>query len=637
MFLIRLDSVSLAFGARSILRAADFSIEPGERVCLIGRNGAGKTSLLRLVTGEQDPDEGEVQSIGEICISELTQVLPEDEGRAVGEFVSEGLSDIITLTDQYRIQSESVSDANGLKALQDLQTHIEAHGGWHPQQQVEAICTEMELDAEQPMATLSGGWRRRAALARALVAKPDLLLLDEPTNHLDFATIAWLENRISAFSGAVLFITHDRAFLQRLATRIVEIDRGKLKSWPGDYKDFLRRRDDALKAEREANSEFDRKLEEEEAWIRQGIKARRTRNEGRVRALESMREERAQRVNPDARARVHIEEAENSGRKVIDIKNIAFGYDNNMLIQNFSLRVQRGDRIGLVGNNGVGKSTLLKLMLGEIAPSAGTIKRGVNVHLGYFDQHRRKLDLDQTVAQIVGDGREYVTLNGKPRHVVGYLRGFLFTAKRALTPIRSLSGGERNRVILARLFTQAANLLILDEPTNDLDVETLEVLEERLQEYSGTLIVVSHDRAFLDNTVSAILAFESDGGIHPYVGNYTDWKRRGRSLATGESATKKGCVGDLEIEKRRETGPGRKLSYILQRELDKLPQVIDSVEKKIETLRAETLGANFYEQAYASTQPILDQLTDLETELERHIARWTELEGMVEKMRDPRS
>ena len=637
MFLIRLDSVSLAFGARNILREADFSIEPGERVCLIGRNGAGKTSLLRLVTGEQGPDDGEVQSIGEICISELTQVLPEDEGRAVGEFVSEGLSDIITLTDQYRIQSESVADANGLKALQELQTHIEAHGGWHPQQQVQAICSEMELDAEQPMAALSGGWRRRAALARALVAKPDLLLLDEPTNHLDFATIAWLENRISVFSGAVLFITHDRAFLQRLATRIVEIDRGKLKSWPGDYKDFLRRRDDALKAEREANSEFDRKLGEEEAWIRQGIKARRTRNEGRVRALESMREERAQRVNPDARARVHIEEAENSGRKVLDIKNIAFGYDQHMLIQNFSLRVQRGDRIGLVGNNGVGKSTLLKLMLGEIEPNAGTIKRGTNVHLGYFDQHRRKLDLDQTVAQILGDGSEYVTLNGKPRHVVGYLRGFLFTAKRALTPVKSLSGGERNRVILARLFTQAANLLILDEPTNDLDVETLEVLEERLQDYSGTLIVVSHDRAFLDNTVSSILTFESDGEIHPYVGNYTDWTRRGRSLATGESATNKGCVGQSEIEKSREVGSVRKLSYILQRELDSLPQVIDSVEKKIETLRARTLESNFYEQAYGDTQPILDQLTALEAELERHILRWTELEDMAEQMRDLRS
>ena len=590
--------------------------------------------MLRLVTGEQDPDDGEVQSIGEICISELTQVLPEDEGRAVGEFVSEGLSDIITLTDQYRIQSESVADANGLKALQELQTHIEAHGGWHPQQQVQAICTEMELDAEQPMAALSGGWRRRAALARALVAKPDLLLLDEPTNHLDFATIAWLENRISAFSGAVLFITHDRAFLQRLATRIVEIDRGKLKSWPGDYKDFLRRREDALKAEREANSEFDRKLGEEEAWIRQGIKARRTRNEGRVRALESMREERAQRVNPDERARVHIEEAENSGRKVLDIKNIAFGYDQHMLVQNFSLRVQRGDRIGLVGNNGVGKSTLLKLMLGEIEPSAGTIKRGVNVHLGYFDQHRRTLDLDQTVAQIVGDGREYVTLNGKPRHVVGYLRGFLFTAKRALTPIKSLSGGERNRVILARLFTQAANLLILDEPTNDLDVETLEVLEERLQEYSGTLIVVSHDRAFLDNTVSSILTFESDGEIHPYIGNYTDWTRRGRSLATGESATNKGSVAQSEIEKIREVGSGRKLSYILQRELDSLPQVIDAAEKKIETLRAQTLEPNFYEQSYSNTQPILDQLTALEAELERHISRWTELEDKVEQMRD---
>ncbi|MBT5625022.1 MAG: ATP-binding cassette domain-containing protein, partial [Proteobacteria bacterium] len=548
-----------------------------------------------------------------------------------------GLSDIITLTDQYRIQSESVADANGLKALQELQTHIEAHGGWHPQQQVQAICSEMELDAEQPMAALSGGWRRRAALARALVAKPDLLLLDEPTNHLDFATIAWLENRISVFSGAVLFITHDRAFLQRLATRIVEIDRGKLKSWPGDYKDFLRRRDDALKAEREANSEFDRKLGEEEAWIRQGIKARRTRNEGRVRALESMREERAQRVNPDARARVHIEEAENSGRKVLDIKNIAFGYDQHMLIQNFSLRVQRGDRIGLVGNNGVGKSTLLKLMLGEIEPNAGTIKRGTNVHLGYFDQHRRKLDLDQTVAQIVGDGSEYVTLNGKPRHVVGYLRGFLFTAKRALTPVKSLSGGERNRVILARLFTQAANLLILDEPTNDLDVETLEVLEERLQDYSGTLIVVSHDRAFLDNTVSSILTFESDGEIHPYVGNYTDWTRRGRSLATGESATNKGCVGQSEIEKSREVGSVRKLSYILQRELDSLPQVIDSVEKKIETLRARTLESNFYEQAYGDTQPILDQLTALEAELERHILRWTELEDMAEQMRDLRS
>ncbi|MGB1682982.1 MAG: ATP-binding cassette domain-containing protein, partial [Arenicellales bacterium] len=433
MFLVRLDAVSLAFGARKILREADLSIEPGERVCLIGRNGAGKTSVLRLVSGEQEPDEGEVRRLGDICISELAQVMPEDEGRRVGDFVSEGLSDIIALTEQYRQQADAATDAHGLRALQELQSHIDAHGGWHPQQQVESICTEMELDPAQPMATLSGGWRRRAALARALVAKPDLLLLDEPTNHLDFAAISWLENRIAGLSGAVLFITHDRAFLQRLATRIVEIDRGKLRSWPGNYADFLRRREEAMAAEKEANSEFDRKLEEEEAWIRQGIKARRTRNEGRVRALEAMRVERAQRVNIEARARVHIEEAENSGRKVLDAKNVAFGYGEDLLIKDFSLRIRRGDRIGLVGNNGVGKSTLLHLLLGELTPSRGTVKLGVNVQLGYFDQHRRDLDLDKTVAQIVGDGREYVTLNGKPRHVVGYLRGFLFTAKRALT------------------------------------------------------------------------------------------------------------------------------------------------------------------------------------------------------------
>jgi ATP-binding cassette subfamily F protein uup len=633
MFLVRLDTVSLAFGARKILREADFSIEPGERVCLIGRNGAGKTSVLRLVSGEQEPDEGDVRRLGEICISELAQVMPEDEGRRVGDFVSEGLSEIIALTEQYRQQADAATDAHGLRALQELQSHIDAHGGWHPQQQVESICTEMELDPAQPMATLSGGWRRRAALARALVAKPDLLLLDEPTNHLDFAAISWLENRIASFSGAVLFITHDRAFLQRLATRIVEIDRGKLRSWPGNYADFLRRREEAMAAEKEANSEFDRKLEEEEAWIRQGIKARRTRNEGRVRALEAMRVERTQRVNPEARARVHIEEAESSGRKVLDVKNVAFGYDDEILIQDFSLRIRRGDRIGLVGNNGVGKSTLLHLLLGELAPTRGTVKLGVNVQLGYFDQHRRDLDPDKTVAQIVGDGREYVTLNGKPRHVVGYLRGFLFTAKRALTPIRALSGGERNRVILARLFTQPANLLILDEPTNDLDVETLEVLEEQLQEYAGTLIVVSHDRAFLDNTVTSILAFEDDGLVHSYVGNYSDWVRQGKSLATGEAATRKKIQDSVQSSENPPPASGRKLSYKLQRELDQLPEVIDSVEKGIERLRGQTLAPGFYEQSFADTQPVLDQLSDLESELEQHLARWSELEDMANQLR----
>ena len=628
MFLVRLDDVSLAFGPRKLLRGAELSIEPAERVCLVGRNGAGKTSVLRLVTGTQEPDEGEVRRHGDLCITELEQVLPGDEDQRVGDFVAEGLADIIQMTKQYRDQAGADLDAAGLKALQDLHSHIDAHGGWHPQQQVESICTEMGLDPEQPLKALSGGWRRRAALARSLAPRPDLLLLDEPTNHLDFEAISWLESRLAAFPGAVLFITHDRAFLQRLATRIVEIDRGKLRSWPGDYADFLRRRAEALAAERQANSEFDRKLAEEEVWIRQGIKARRTRNEGRVRALEAMREVRAQRVNPDARARVHIEEADQSGRKVLDARGLSFGYGDSMLIQDFSLRIRRGDRIGLVGNNGVGKSTLLRLLLGEIEPKAGSIKWGVNIQLGYFDQHRRELDQDKTVAQIVGDGREYVTLNGKPRHVVGYLRGFLFSAKRALTPVRALSGGERNRVILARLFTQPANFLILDEPTNDLDVETLEVLEEKLAEFAGTLIVVSHDRAFLDNTVTSILAFEADGSIRPYVGNYSDWMKRGRSLASGEAKRAQGSSTDSESSQPARPASARKLSYKLQRELDDLPSVIESVEIQLEQVRNQTLDSDFYQRDYSETQPVLDQLADLERELEQHLERWSELEEM---------
>jgi len=628
MFLVRLDDVSLAFGPRKLLRGAELSIEPAERVCLVGRNGAGKTSVLRLVTGTQEPDEGEVRRHGDLCITELEQVLPGDEDQRVGDFVAEGLADIIQMTEQYRDQAGADLDAAGLKALQDLHSHIDAHGGWHPQQQVESICTEMGLDPEQPLKALSGGWRRRAALARSLAPRPDLLLLDEPTNHLDFEAISWLESRLAAFPGAVLFITHDRAFLQRLATRIVEIDRGKLRSWPGDYADFLRRRAEALAAERQANSEFDRKLAEEEVWIRQGIKARRTRNEGRVRALEAMREVRAQRVNPDARARVHIEEADQSGRKVLDARGLSFGYGDSMLIQDFSSRIRRGDRIGLVGNNGVGKSTLLRLLLGEIEPKAGSIKWGVNIQLGYFDQHRRELDQDKTVAQIVGDGREYVTLNGKPRHVVGYLRGFLFSAKRALTPVRALSGGERNRVILARLFTQPANFLILDEPTNDLDVETLEVLEEKLAEFAGTLIVVSHDRAFLDNTVTSILAFEADGSIRPYVGNYSDWMKRGRSLASGEAKRAQGSSTDSESSQPARPASARKLSYKLQRELDDLPSVIESVEIQLEQVRNQTLDSDFYQRDYSETQPVLDQLADLERELEQHLERWSELEEM---------
>ena len=391
-----------------------------------------------------------------------------------------------------------------------------------------------------------------------------------------------------------------------------------------------------MATERLADGEFDRKLAEEEAWIRQGIKARRTRNEGRVRALEAMRVERSGRVNPEARARVHIEEAENSGRKVLDARHIEFGYGTCPLFRDFSLQIRRGDRIGLVGNNGVGKSTLLRLLLGELEPHSGSIKWGVNVQVGYFDQHRRELDLDKTVAEVVGEGRDYITLDGKPRHVIGYLRGFLFSAKRALTPIRALSGGERNRVILARLFTQPANLLILDEPTNDLDVETLEVLEGRLAQYSGTLIVVSHDRAFLDNTVTSILTFEQDGAVHAYLGNYSEWLRRGKSLASVDSAASAERLPNEDQTSSRGLKGGTKLSYKLQRELDGLPQIIDSVERNLKRLREQTLDLGFYEQPYTDTQPVLDQLTDLQSKLDRQLGRWAELEEMEGTLRGSR-
>ena len=626
MYLVRLDAVSLAFGARKLLLSANLAVNPGERVCLVGRNGAGKTSLLGLITGQAEPDEGEVRRGADLCVSQLAQVMPRDQGSTVAEFVAAGLADILALAGRYRARTESKLDSRGLRELETLHAHIEAHGGWHPERQVEMILTEMGLPAARSLAELSGGWQRRAALARAVVSKPDLLLLDEPTNHLDFEAIEWLERHIEVFPGTVLFITHDRTFLQRLATRIVEIDRGQLRSWPGDYARYLTEKAAALATEQRHNAEFDRILAGEEAWIREGIKARRTRNEGRVRALQGMREARARRTKIEAPPRIHIEEAESSGRKVLEARRLCFGYGDTRLINDFSLRIRRGDRIGLVGNNGVGKSTLLQLLLGELQPDSGSIKWGVNLETGYFDQHRREVDLGKTVAQVVGDGRDYVILDGKPRHVVGYLKGFLFSAEQALTPVRALSGGERNRVILARLFTRAANLLVLDEPTNDLDVETLEVLEGRLAAYTGTLIVVSHDRTFLDNTVTSILAFEQDGRIRHYAGGYSDWARRGRLLASVEESGK-GTPGvhDPTGENRSSARSANKLSYKLQREMNALPDAIEHLEQEIQQLQAQTLGSGFYDQAYQQKQPVLDELARLEVRLEQQVGRWVEL------------
>jgi ATP-binding cassette subfamily F protein uup len=630
MSLVRFDEVALEFGDQVLLRNASMSIEPGERVCLIGRNGASKTSLLRLITGELETDKGEIHLQPGIGISQLKQTLPDDLHLTVREVVTDGLAEAQALVEQYGRQSQQTADKQGLRELESLHQQIDARGGWNIEQRVDKTLSELDLPATMKLGELSGGWRRRVSLGKALVSNPDLLLLDEPTNHLDLATIDWLENRVSKWPGAVVFITHDRAFLQRLATRILEIDRTRLISWDCKYHTYLKRKDKALQNEHDQNSRFDKKLAEEEIWVRQGIKARRTRNEGRVRELKAMREEFAGRIKQQAGAHISIGEADQSGRKVIRMKNVAYAYDDNEVISNLSLQVMRGNRIGLVGNNGVGKSTLLRLMLGELEPQAGTIKHGTNLETAYFDQLQRELDPNKTVADIIGDGRDYITINGKERHVVGYLRGFLFSAKRAMTRAGVLSGGERNRVILARLFTRPSNLLVLDEPTNDLDVETLEVLEARLSEYTGTLIVVSHDREFLDNVVTSILVFEDDGEVHEYVGGYSDWIRHGHhlaetdNLATGKSTT--------QIRQQQQSAPApQKLSYKQQRELEMLPAKIEAMENTIAGLETQTTNGDFFAQRYEETQPVLDKLLRSQQQLEALTQSWLELEDLQQK------
>ena len=625
--LVTLDDISLEFGDQPILRHASLIIENNERVCLIGRNGAGKSTLFRIITGCQEVDGGEIRRKHALRTSQLDQALPNELDQSVHEFVSGGLRHLGSLIEQYRLQSRQKLDPAGLRELEDLQHRIESEGGWNLSQRVDTVLTELDLPAEKFLRELSGGWQRRVSLARALVSNPELLLLDEPTNHLDLAAIEWLENQIRGYQGSVLFITHDRAFLQKLATRIVELDRSKLTSWPGDYRNFLRRKEETLHSEDTERAEFEKKLATEEAWIRQGIKARRTRNEGRVRALMTMRREYAeqQKFRRPRTARIHIEDSENeSGRKVIELHNISYGYGRELLIKNLSLKIMRGDRIGLIGNNGVGKSTLLKIMLGELRPLSGSVKIGTQLDIGYFDQMRRELDPEKTIAETVGDGRDYIRLNGKDRHVIGYLRGFLFSAKRAMTPIKALSGGECNRVILARLFTRPSNLLVLDEPTNDLDVETLEVLEDRLVAYKGTLIVVSHDREFLDNVITSALVFEEGGNITRHAGGYSDWLGKGGHLAeTDAPSTDKHVPGSAGGTK---SGGQKKLSYKLKLELEQLPQRIEALEADISVLEKQVNTTGFYARAFSEIQPVLDELKAKQDELETAFKRWSELE-----------
>lgn len=624
MSLIRFEDVKLEFGDQVILNKANFSIDSGERVCLIGRNGAGKSSTFKLITGEIESDQGEIIQRPNLIISQLEQDLPNEMDQNVRDVVLSGLENIEKLLNDYKEMSNGNLNKYKLAELEKLHAKIDTYDGWQIEQRIEKMITDLNLPEDKKMSQLSGGWRRRVALARALIQKPDLLLLDEPTNHLDISTINWLEDQVYSYTGAILFITHDRSFLQKLATRIVEIDRGKLTSWPGNYNKFLKKKEKLLDDEKLAEEKFNKKLEQEEVWIRQGIKARRTRNEGRVRALEKMRKEFSNRIKKHGKAHIQIDEAEKSGRKIIQAKKISYSYGKNKIIDNFSIKIMRGERLGLIGNNGVGKTTLLRLLLSQLQPKSGTVKFGTNLKIGYFDQLRQTLNLEKSVAYNVGEGRTFININGKERHVIGYLKGFLFSPKRSVMPVKALSGGEKNRVILAKLFTRASNLLVLDEPTNDLDIETLEVLEEKLCDYNGTLIVVSHDREFLDNTVTKIIVFEEDGQINNYLGGYSDWLQTGRKLGDLEK-------NSLNIKTKKVIKKNNKLrnklSYKEQQKLSLLPKKIELLESKISELQTKVSAPDFYTQKNDKIKKTLYELSRSEESLDQLIEDWGELQN----------
>ncbi|MFJ3049514.1 ATP-binding cassette domain-containing protein [Pseudomonas nitroreducens] len=635
MTLLKLTDVSLAFGTTPLLDKVSWQIARGERVCIIGRNGTGKSSMLKLVKGEQKPDDGDIWRAPSLKIGELPQELPRADDRTVYDVVAEGLAEVGELLAQYHHLSMHIESEEDLNKLARVQQDLEARDGWRLGQLVDTTLSRLQLPADKTLAELSGGWRRRVLLAQALVAEPDLLLLDEPTNHLDIGAIAWLENALADFPGAVLFITHDRSFLQAVATRILELDRGHLIDWNGDYASFLVHKEQELAAEEAANALFDKRLAQEEVWIRQGIKARRTRNEGRVRALKAMRNERADRRDRQGKASFQMETAEKSGKQVIVVEKAGFAHPGGpALIRDFSLVLQRGDRIGLLGANGTGKTTLLKLLLGDLQPTSGSVKEGTRLEVAYFDQLRHQLEPEKTVIDNISEGREFITINGQNRHVLSYLGDFLFSPQRARTPVKALSGGERARLLLAKLFSKPANLLVLDEPTNDLDVETLELLEEVLLTFDGTVLMVSHDRAFLDNVVTSTLVFEGEGRVREFVGGYQDWLRQGGSpklLGVGEEKGDKPAAAPAAEEPAVvsapvEAAPKKKLSYKLQRELEAIPGQIEALEAEMAALQEETASPDFYQRPQDEAQAALARLGTLQEDLDRLIERWAELE-----------
>ncbi|WOD07290.1 ATP-binding cassette domain-containing protein [Marinomonas sp. GJ51-6] len=638
MSLLSLEQISVAFGHNPLLSKISFSAEAGERVAIIGRNGAGKSTFLKIVSGEQIPDEGVVRIEGGMKVAQLPQELPEANEKTVREVVSEGAGQAHKLMTRYFKLLEDFENDHS-NELGDIQTELDKIQGWDLEQRVNHMIQRLALPANKLMSELSGGWRRRVILAQALISNPDVLLLDEPTNHLDVPTIEWMEQQLQQFRGLILFITHDRRFLEKLANRIVELDRGNLISFSGNINAFLTFKEKLLEEEERANALFDKRLAEEEVWIRQGIKARRTRNEGRVRALEALRVERSERINRQGNAKMAIETKEKSGKLVAEFNQVGHSFEDKVILRPMDFVVNRGDRIGLIGPNGCGKSTFLKILLGDLEPTTGEVRQGTKLNVAYFDQLREQLDPEQTVAENVGEGKDVIEINGQNKHVIGYLGDFLFPPERARTPIKALSGGERNRVLLAKLFTRPANLLIMDEPTNDLDVETLELLEELLMNYDGTLLLVSHDRSFLDNVVTSVIAFEGDGYVKEYVGGYQDWIRQGGKFPTESTSQTDELKNKAKVAEKAEkptpvvetkatSKPKAKLSYKMQREFDLMPDTIAKLEAEIAALHAITSAVDFYAGDAEKVQSTLAKMADKEQELETTMERWLELEEM---------
>ncbi len=628
MALLTLRNISLAFGAAPLLDGIDLQIEPGERLCLVGRNGTGKSTLMKLLNGELQADGGEVISSQGLRVARLTQEVPHELSGPVFDVVAGGLGAAGALLAEYHAvvhQLAESGDDKVLAKLERIQSRLEAEDGWALNQRVETVVSRLSLPADSDFADLSGGLKRRVLLARELVSEPQLLLLDEPTNHLDIDAIAWLEEFLLSWQGTLLFITHDRMFLQRIATRIIELDRGVLSSWPGDYETYLKRKQEALDAEAQQNALFDKRLAQEETWIRQGIKARRTRNEGRVRALKSLRNERQERRERQGTAKMQMQGSERSGKVVIEAENLSQGYGDRVLFRDFSTTIMRGDKVAILGPNGVGKTTLLKVLLGQLEPQQGSVKLGTKLEIAYFDQHRSILDEEASVLDNVAEGSDRVEINGASKHIMGYLQDFLFTPERARSPVKSLSGGERNRLLLAKLFTKPSNLLVMDEPTNDLDVETLDLLEELLLDYKGTLLLVSHDRAFINNVVTSSLVFEGHGQLKEYVGGYDDWLRQRPSCAVTSGEVKKPAVNKSQ-EPEKKSAKKSKMSYKDKRELELLPDRIAELEDEQEALQQQMGDPAFYQQQDGdAVTRATERMEQLNSELEQAYQRWEEL------------